>query len=171
MEQPPEITGKDADTAAALREQVERLVVENQGWAESIARSVARSWNMDWRLDGLDGAAMEALVFCARRFQADRGVPFRGYARRRIHEASTEQARRSRGWKTGFGGHSADQKARELSAQLLNVFPELRSGEIPFMEEGEGDTRSAVRQLIVGASLLASKEPASDAAAPDELVD
>jgi hypothetical protein len=38
-------------------EDANALVIEHQGWAESIARAVARGWNMDWRLDGLDGAA------------------------------------------------------------------------------------------------------------------
>src|SRR5262245_28432393 len=94
-------------------EEADQLVLEHQGWAESIARSVARAWNMDWRLDGLDGAAMEALIFCARRFDPARGVPFRGYARKRIHEASTDAARKSRGWRKGLGTTSkSEQQAR-----------------------------------------------------------
>lgn len=151
--------------------EVEGLVVEHQGWAESIARSVARSWSMDWRLDGLDGAAMEALFFCARRFDPARGVPFKGYARRRIHEASTEAARRSRGWKRGS---SSEQKAREVSSELLNVFPELRIGELPFHEDsggGESDLRSAVRQLLVGATLIAARDCDESSSSPDELLD
>lgn len=114
--------------------EIENLVVEHQGWAESIARSVARAWNMDWRSDGLDGAAMEALIFCARRFDPARGVPFKGYARRRIHEASTEEARKSRNWKLGIGSNAkTDHRAREVSAQLLEIFPEIRDGHIPVL--------------------------------------
>lgn len=153
-------------------EEANQLVLEHQGWAESIARSVARSWNMDWRLDGLDGAAMEALIFCARRFQPARGVPFRGYARKRIHEASTEAARRSRGWKRG-SVTNAEHQAREVSAELFNVFPELRVGELPSGEdygEGEDGSRAAIRELLVGASIIAFKQGMmSDQ--PDEQID
>jgi RNA polymerase sigma factor for flagellar operon FliA len=156
-------------------EEADRMVLEHQGWAESIARSVARAWNMDWRLDGLDGAAMEALIFCARRFDGSRGIPFRGYARKRIHEASTDAARKSRGWRRGLTGtQKAEQNAREVSAELFNVFPELRSGELPHMEDGgdgggDGDTRAAVRQLLVGASIIAAKQAST--AQPDDMLD
>lgn len=151
------------------------LVLEHRGWAESIARSVARSWNMDWQLDGLDGAAMEALIFCARRFDPTRGVPFKGYARKRIHEASTEQARKSKSWSKGIGTTSkAEQTAREVSAELFNIFPELRSGELPYPEESsggsDGDMRTAVRHMLVGASIAAAKL-SMDSALPDELVE
>lgn len=156
-------------------EEANQLVVENQGWAESIARSVARAWNMDWKLDGLDGAAMEALIFCSRRFQPARGVPFRGYSRKRIHEAATEQARKSRGWKRGLGtGSKSEHRAREVSAELFNVFPELREGSLPYPEESsggdEGDMRSAVQQLLVGASIIAVKQGISTSM-PDEIMD
>ncbi len=153
-------------------EEANQLVLEHQGWAESIARSVARSWNMDWRLDGLDGAAMEALIFCARRFQPSRGVPFRGYARKRIHEASTEAARRSRGWKRGSMSN-AEQQAREISAELFNVFPELRNGELPGGDdygEGEDGARSSIRELLVGASIIAFKQGIANDQ-PDEAID
>ena len=151
------------------------LVVEHQGWAESIARSVARSWNMDWRLDGLDGAAMEALIFCARRYQPGRGVPFRGYARRRIHEASAEAARRSKGWQKNLGtGTAGDQQSREISSELLHIFPELRSGRLPFSEDQSGDSdsdvRGAIRQLLVGASFIAARQ-GINTSAPDEVMD
>lgn len=153
-------------------EEANQLVVDHQGWAESIARSVARSWNMDWRLDGLDGAAMEALIFCARRFQPARGVPFKGYARRRIHEASADAARKSKGWQKNLGGQSAsDQKAREISSELLTIFPELRSGHLPFSDEdGDGDARGAIRNLLVGASFIAAKQGISTSL-PDEVMD
>jgi hypothetical protein len=154
-------------------EEADALVVESHGWAESIARSVARAWGMDWRLDGLDGAAMEALIFCARRFQPDRGVPFRGYARRRIHEAATEAARKSRGWHKGMSTLSSEErKAREISVDLLNVFPELRSGEMSFGDEegGEGSMRGAIRQLLMGATLLSVKDGVTETT-PEELVD
>lgn len=156
-------------------EEANQLVVEHQGWAESIARSVARAWNMDWRMDGLDGAAMEALIFCARRFQPDRGVPFRGYARRRIHEASAEAARKSKGWQKNLsGGGKGENQSREISAELLNVFPELRSGQLPFSDDSggdsDGDVRGAIRQLLVGASFIAAKQGIAGAA-PDEIMD
>lgn len=149
------------------------LVLEHQGWAESIARSVARAWNLDWRLDGLDGAAMEALIFCARRFQPARGVPFRGYARKRIHEASTDAAKKSRGWRRSTLP-KAEQQAREISAELFNVFPELRSGQLPYSEDSTGDDgedmRGAVRNLLVGASIVAAKQGIATAL-PDEMMD
>jgi len=155
-------------------EEADKLVLEHQGWAESIARSVARSWNMDWKLDGLDGAALEALIFCARRFQPDRGVPFRGYSRRRIHEASTEAARQSRGWTRGMGVASRAEKiAREVSAELYTVFPGLRAGQLPVTDErGDDDTRlrGSVRQLLVGASMIAAKQGISTSL-PDEVMD
>jgi DNA-directed RNA polymerase specialized sigma subunit len=155
-------------------EDANALVVENHGWAESIARSVARGWNMDWRLDGLDGAAMEALIFCSRRFDPHRGIPFRGYARKRIHEASTDAARKSKGWNRSTANQSkTESRAREVSSELYGIFPELREGRLP-MEESSGnedeDMRSAVRQLIVGASVVAAKQAMTDPL-PDELID
>jgi hypothetical protein len=156
-------------------EQANELVVEYQGWAESIARAVARGWNMDWRLDGLDGAAMEALIFCSRRFDPTRGIPFKGYARKRIHEAATDAARKSKGWSRGVTNKSsAEAKARQLSAELYGVFPELREGRLPVSESSgseDGDMRSAVRELLVGASIVASRQAVSEDPLPDELVD
>lgn len=147
-------------------EMIAQLTEEHMGWATSIAKSVARAWNMDWQLDGLDGGAYEGLLFCARRFDPARGVPFRGYARRRIHEACTEEARQSKAWQRGTGSQTEEEKeARELSAKLFDVFPELRMGKLP---ETEGDSpqitlRSSVRQLLAGASLLqAFKESGSE---------
>src|SRR5262245_11688360 len=120
-------------------EEANSLVVEHQGWAESIARSVARAWNMDWRLDGLDGAALEALIFCARRFEPARGVPFKGYARKRIHEASTEAARKCRTWKKSLTSSTQDDASREISLELLQIFPGLRSGRLPGGDDGGED--------------------------------
>jgi len=154
-------------------EEANELVVEHQGWAESIARSVARAWGMDWKLDGLDGAAMEALIFCARRFQPGRGVPFKGYARKRIHEASTEAARKSKGWRKGVSSKE-EQRSREVSAELLNIFPELRIGELPYVEDidpgSEGGMRAAIRQLLMGATLVAARQ-GMEGAGPDQLLD
>jgi hypothetical protein len=150
------------------------LVIESQGWAESIARAVARAWNMDWRLDGLDGAAMEALIFCSRRFDPTRGIPFRGYARKRIHEAATDAARKTKGWGRASTKASAEARAREISAELYGVFPELRTGNLPAQEAGGGDDheyRSAIRELLVGASIIATKQAASTDPLPDELLD
>jgi hypothetical protein len=168
----------DLESEAPVRlseDDANALVVEHQGWAESIARAVARGWNMDWRLDGLDGAAMEALIFCSRRFDPTRGIPFRGYARKRIHEAATEAARKTKGWLRGSGGKaSAEAKAREVSAELYGVFPELRDGYLPAQESGSGDDseyRSAIRELLIGASVIATKQAAATDPLPDELLD
>lgn len=154
-------------------EEANALVVEHHGWAESIARSVARSWNLDWKLDGLDGAAMEALIFCARRFQPGRGVPFRGYARKRIHEASTDAAKKSRGWRKSTAS-AEERQAREISAELFNVFPELREGQLPLLDESTGndaeDVRGAIRNLLVGASIVAAKQGIASAL-PDDRMD
>lgn len=165
--------GQDKTTPISI-EEANALVIEHQGWAESIARSVARAWNMDWRLDGLDGAAMEALIFCARRFDLKRGVPFRGYARKRIHEAASEAARKSRGWRRGSNNNQneGEQQAREISAELLGVFPELRGGELQMEDgyDGEDGARMAIRELLVGASLIAARQGLmSDQ--PDEQLD
>ncbi len=155
-------------------EEANQLVEENAGWAESIARSVARGWNLDWKLDGLDGAAMEALIFCSRRFQPSRGVPFKGYARKRIHEASTDAAKKSRGWRKGLGASSAEQRTREISSELFNVFPELREGNLPYADDPSGDDtadmRASVRGLLMSASIIAVRQ-GMDEASPDDLVD
>lgn len=142
-------------------EEANQLVVEHQAWAESIARAVARGWNLDWRMDALDGAALEALIFCARRFDPTRGVPFKGYARKRIHEAASEQARKSKGWRKTPTPSGSEVTAREISAELLVIFPELREGHLSLPEDlGDNDegTRGALRDLLVGASLLAARE-------------
>jgi hypothetical protein len=156
-------------------EDANSLVVEHQGWAESIARAVARAWNLDWRLDGLDGAAMEALLFCSRRFDPTRGIPFRGYARKRIHEAATEAARKTKGWTRASSRASVEDRAREVSAELYGVFPELRDGYLPSQDSGasgdDSEYRSAIRELLVGASIIATKQAASSDPLPDELLD
>lgn len=156
-------------------EDANALVIEHQGWAESIARAVARGWNMDWRLDGLDGAAMEALIFCSRRFDPTRGIPFRGYARKRIHEAATDAARKTKGWSRGTPNtSSAEARAREVSAELYGVFPEIRDGHLPAQEGGGGDEqecRAAIRELLMGASIIATRQAISTDPQPDELLD
>jgi hypothetical protein len=140
-------------------DEVGKLVNDNLGWATSIAKSVARAWNMDWQLDGLDGGAYEALLFCARRFDPARGVPFRAYARRRIHESATEEARKSKSWQQGVGANTqAEQDAREISARLFEIFPELREGGMIGGDDGinEDGMRASVRQMLTGASLVAA---------------
>ena len=134
------------------------LVQENLGWAEAIARSVARAWNLDWQLDGLDGGAFEALLFCSRRYDPSMGVPFRAYARKRIHEASTEEARKSKAWQRGVGsGTTEEQEAREISFRLFEMFPELREGYLPASEEEGGDVvRGAIRQLLTSATVMSA---------------
>ena len=168
--------GKPASDGKHLsEEEANNLVIEHHGWTESIARAVARAWTLDWRLDGLDGAAMEALIFCSRRFDPSRGIPFKGYARRRIHEASTEAARKSKGWSRSMSNKSAaENKARELSAELYGVFPDLRDGRLPVSESSgsdDSDARSAIRELLIGASLVATKQAVANGPLPDELMD
>jgi DNA-directed RNA polymerase specialized sigma subunit len=114
---------------------------------------------------------MEALLFCARRFDPSRGVPFKGYARRRIHEASSDQARRSKGWRRGGAAPNIDDQARAISNDLLNIFPELRSGE--FSNDPDRDdatTRASIRELLMGAALLASRDT-SETLSPEDSVD
>jgi len=170
---PPSSTGPNSDGVNLAG--VDSLVTGNLGWAESIARSVARSWNLDWQQDGLDGAAFEAILFCARRYDASRGVPFRAYARRRIHEAATEAARKTKAWARGESGSGTpvtkqEQEARELSSQLLNLYPELREGEMPAgAGEAGGDARAAIRSLLMSASLLAAGSSGEDGFAEEAL--
>jgi DNA-directed RNA polymerase specialized sigma subunit len=151
-------------------EEANALVLEHRGWAESIARSVARAWNLDWQLDGLDGAAMEAIIFCARRYDPSRGVPFKGYARKRIHEASSDAARKSKGWHKAGSSSKAQQNAREVAVDLIDIFPELRTGQLPSSGDGDDDARSGIRQLLVGATMLASRQ-GFEANDPDTILD
>ena len=142
---------------------VNKIVEDHLGWTKSIAKAVARSWNLDWQLDGLDGGAFEALLFCAQRYDPSLGVPFRAYARRRIHEASTEEARKSKSWARGVGTNSqAEQDAREISASLFQIFPEMRDGILPggFDDSDEG-MRGSIRQLLAGACLLTAFQESS----------
>jgi len=140
------------------QELINKLVEDHLGWASSIARSVARAWNMDWQLDGLDGGAYEGLLFCAGRYDPSLGIPFRAYARKRIHEASTEEARKSKSWQKAVGADTPEeQAAREISFRLFHIYPELREGLLPKSEgEGEDAIRSSVRELLASASVLAS---------------
>ncbi len=148
-------------------EMVNKIVEDHQGWAISIARSVARSWNLDWQLDGIDGGAYEGLLFCARRYNPEMGVPFRAYARRRVHEASTSEARESKSWQKGVGaGSQVENDAREISARLLDIYEELRDGLLPTAitkDESENENfnkeeaiRASIRQLLTSANLLSS---------------
>ncbi len=136
----------------------EILILENRKWAESIARAVARAWKLDPEVDGLIGSALEALVECANRFDPSRGIPFRAYARRRVHEAACDAARSTKAWAEGqvFSG-SLEAKARTTAYELLRRFPELRDGYIPFDREGSS-LRSSVRQLLLGATIIYLKE-------------
>lgn len=167
-----QVTSEESKEVLSIDEANE-LVEEHRGWAESIARSVARGWNLDWQSDGLDGAAMEALIFCSRRFNPSLGIPFRGYARRRIHEASTEAARQSKGWIKPTSASQYDRLAKEVSVELFDLFPELRSGSLPMsLDEESGDQamRVSIRQLLVGATLVTTRQGLASSS-PDELLD
>ena len=139
-------------------ELVAKLVEEHMGWAQAIARSVARAWNLDWQIDGLDGGAYEGLVFCAGRYDPSTGVPFRGYARRRIHEAATEEARKSKGWKqSASSSGGADAESRDISARLFDIYPEMREGLLPTSKNAADEgLRMAIRQMLTSASMIAA---------------
>lgn len=147
-------------------ELVNLLVQDHMGWAEAIARNVARAWSLDWQLDGLDGGAFEGLLFCARRYDPERGIPFRGYARKRIHEASTEQARISKSWKRSLSADTeGEQNAREISLRLFDIYPELRLGKLPTSDSGDSNEafRNAIKQMLTSATvLMSSTERQSD---------
>lgn len=153
-------------------EEANQLVIQHKGWAESIAKNIARSWNLDWQQDGLDGAALEALMFCSRRYDPEFGVPFKSYARKRIHEASAEAARKSKGWRRKSTSAAA-AKSLDLSHRLMGVFPGLRMGQLPMDSDNPDeklDAREGVRTLLVGASLLLANQ-ASEDAQPDEVLE
>ena len=157
---------------AGSDELVSVLVEEHMGWAQAIARSVARAWNLDWQLDGLDGGAYEGLLFCSRRYDPALGVPFRAYARKRIHEGSSEEARKSKAWQRGVGSASdEEQESREISFKLFDLFPELREGFLPAAEgAGEEDVRSSIRTLLTSASVIAAFQE-NTTANPEAAVD
>jgi RNA polymerase sigma factor (sigma-70 family) len=154
--------------------EIDEIVLEHRGWAISIAKSVARAWSLDWELDGLDGAAMEALIFCAERYEPNRSVPFKSYSRRRIHEASTEAARKSRGWQRGAGSSKRTERlAREVAVELFDIFPDLRSGKLPTditEEDSSKAARIAIQQLLIGASIIATRR-GIEAANPEEALE
>jgi len=160
------------ESQTLTEDEANELVMEHAGWAQSIARAVARAWSLDWQMDGLDGAAMEALIFCSRRYQPDMGVPFRGYARRRIHEASTEAARQSKGWAKAGSASQNERIAKEVAVELFELFPDLRSGILPQVDEqqGEQSLRASIRQLLIGATLVTTRQGMDDAG-PDEIID
>ena len=159
------------------------LVIENQKWAESIAKSVARAWNLDWKIDGLDGAALEALIFCSRRFNPTLEIPFKAYARKRVHEAAAEAARKSKGWAISRKKNPEEHKAKEISQELLKQYPEIMDGELPLsVETKEGEepteqvqekaTRLVLREMLLGADIIANKqELLQEHSDPDELVE
>ncbi|MCB0328871.1 MAG: hypothetical protein KDD70_04390, partial [Bdellovibrionales bacterium] len=97
----------------------------------------------------------------------------KGYARRRIHEAATEAARQSKGWVKPTSASQYDRLAREVSVELFDLFPELRSGSLPMaLDEEGGDkaTRASIRQLLVGATLVTTRQGLASAS-PDEVLD
>jgi DNA-directed RNA polymerase specialized sigma subunit len=137
---------------------VDNLILENKEWAESIAKAVACAWKLDAEVDGIISAAVEALVECAHRYEENRGIPFRAYARTRVHQASCDAARQTRSWREGqvFSG-SIEAKARSTALELLKRFPELHQGALPFTEE-IGNIKSSIRQLLLGATIIYLRE-------------
>lgn len=152
-------------------EEANELTLEYKSWAESIAKSVARGWHLDWQADGLDGAALEALIFCARRFDSSMGVPFKSYARKRIHEAATEAAKKSKSWqKDARESKRTKRLARAISAELFNLFPQLHSGTLPSENEGEESVRVGIQQLLISACLISTKHGVQSNT-PDETIE
>ncbi|MCC6932972.1 MAG: hypothetical protein IT292_06930 [Deltaproteobacteria bacterium] len=148
-------------------ELVAKIVADHQGWSISIAKCIAKAWNMDWQLDGLDGAAFEALIYCAKRFDNKMGIPFRGYAHRRIHEACAAEARQCKRWQYGTNEMSQIEcDAREVAFRLFELFPELRDGLLP-IEQPENESltentlRGSIKHLLASASLLTSFQKTS----------
>lgn len=164
----------ESQSSVLNREEADQLVLDNKTWAEGVAKSVARSWNLDWQQDGLDGAALEALIFCARRFDPSRGIPFRGYARKRIHEAACEAARKSKTWlkRATEATLTVEERARELSNEIIKIFPELRDGELPSGDDSgdsDYDARTSIRSLLIGATVAAASQHAAASSAENLL--
>ncbi|RME61573.1 MAG: hypothetical protein D6780_01380 [Candidatus Dadabacteria bacterium] len=155
-----------------MTEEAKQLVIEHQDWAAKIARAVARGWGLDWQLDGLDGAAYEALIGAAQRFDPSRNVAFKSYARRRIYEAACEAARQAKSWSKKGGEARVERLAKNISFELLEIFPELKKGQISTVEgeEGQGGINHLIKQMLIAASLIAGKHGHSDAS-PEELLD
>jgi len=70
------------------------LVERNVDWARQIARHVAGMLPTWFTEDDLIGAAEVALVQLAGKYEPSRGIPFRGYARRRVYGACFDSIRR-----------------------------------------------------------------------------
>lgn len=160
---------ENTESGTALsQEEANELVLKHRIWAEKIARSVARGWSVNWELDGLDGAAMEALIFCSRRYNPEMGVPFKSYARRRIHEASTEAARSSKSWqKDSRTSKRTERLARAISAELFDIYPQVRSGILPSDDDSEEGVRVGIQQLLISACVISTKHGMDDVS-PDD---
>ena len=143
---------------AGSEELVHKLVEDFRGWAISISKSVARAWGLDFELDGLDGCAYEALHGCAMRFDPNFGVPFKSFARKRIHESCTKEAHNCKNWSYGsLATTEVEQEAREISFKLFNIFPELHDGALPVEATGcESELRSSIRHLLASATIISA---------------
>lgn len=138
------------------------IVDENMSWAKAIAKNVARAWNLDWELDGLDGASYEALFTTAQKFDPELDYSFRTYARRRIHEAATEAARKCKAWNAASTGVDSEDEldVREVSATLFRLFPELHDGFPTVSADGEETVKETIQSLLVSAGLIRAFEEA-----------
>jgi DNA-directed RNA polymerase specialized sigma subunit len=165
--------------ASGSEELVQCLVDDHRDWAISIAKTIARSWNLDWQLDGIDGGAFEALLFCARRYDPSVGVPFRAYARKRIHESCTVEAKASKSWKytTGSGENNNEIQEREVSFKLFSIFPELREGMSLTTEDSQNVNipdsflRATVKILLASASLISMAQETQELNTPDSALE
>ncbi len=74
---------------------IESLVRDNIDLAPTIARQLIRELNLPSGLQGdLESAGREGLLTAARRFEPERGVPFRRYANHRIRGSMLDAVRR-----------------------------------------------------------------------------
>lgn len=152
------------------QDEINELVEGNYAWSLSIAKNIARAWGLDFESEGLDGAAAEALLFCARRYDPEKKVPFKAYARRRIHEAASEAAKKSRGWiKPSSSLKRTEKLAREISAELFDIFPTLRAGNLPTEDDSEQSIKVALQQLLISAALVSTKQGLSNETPEDNL--
>jgi len=153
-------------------EKANELVIIHSNWAKAISKSVARAWSLHYKNDGLESAAFEALIFCSRRFDEEMGVPFKSYARRRVHESATDAARKCKNWvKEEVNNKRTTRLSKKISADLFELFPHLRTGKLNFEEGSENDNiKVSVKQLLVSACLVATKY-GSEFAQPDKIIE
>jgi RNA polymerase sigma factor for flagellar operon FliA len=92
MAMPPSTPKARAERAADAPEALERFQAELE-LVEIVARQIARSMGPAVELDDLLSFGREGLLDAARRFESERGVPFRAYANFRVRGAIIDGVR------------------------------------------------------------------------------